>query len=229
MNERRFDAGSVEVNYAEGPNHGPPLVLLHGGSSRWQWWKWVIEPLAAKTHAFAPDLRGHGLSTWTPGHYRLFDYADDIAAFLEHVVGESAILLGHSLGGEIAMIVAALHPSRVLAVINEDAPLPADDSTGILRNKVARSRPMLEAMRANAGSTLPEDELMRRVGDTPIESESGNVVRFEDAIGGDQDELRWSAETARRNDPRCSTPSSSSTRCTLGTTKTCSAGSRARS
>ena len=83
----------------------------------------MIDPLAERTQAYVPDLPGHGLSSWTPVHYRLFDYADDIASFLEHVVREPAILLGHSLGGEIAMIVAALNPALVSAVINEDGPL----------------------------------------------------------------------------------------------------------
>ena len=49
---------------------------------------------------------------------------------------------------------------------------------------------MLEAMRDNAGSTLPEAELMRRVADVPVGFDSGQVMRFGDAIGGDQDILR---------------------------------------
>jgi pimeloyl-ACP methyl ester carboxylesterase len=196
VKEHRFDAAGTSINYAEGADNGPPLVLLHGGSSRWQWWDWVIDPLAERTHAYAPDLRGHGLSTWTPGHYRLFDYADDIASFLQHVVREPAIVLGHSLGGEIAMIVAALHPPLVSAVINEDGPLSMDGA----RRPIARQLPMLEAMRENAGSTLPDDELMQRVADAPV-GFGDHVQRFGDAIEEDRDILRWCAETARRNDP----------------------------
>jgi pimeloyl-ACP methyl ester carboxylesterase len=197
VKERRFDTGGTSINDAEGAGNGPSLVLLHGGSSRWQWWESVIDPIAERTHAFAPDLRGHGLSTWTPGQYRLFDYAEDIASFLEGVVHEPAIVLGHSLGGEIAMIVAAMHPASVTAVINEDGPLSV---TGA-RRAVPSSRPMLEAMRENAGSTLPEAELMRRVADVPVGFDTGLVMRFGDAVGGDQNLLRWWAETARRNDP----------------------------
>ncbi|MGH2631378.1 MAG: alpha/beta fold hydrolase [Actinomycetota bacterium] len=197
MKEHRFDNGGIFINYAEGADNGPPLVLLHGGSLRWQAWRWVIDTLAARTHAFAPDLRGHGLSTWTPGSYRLFDYADDIAAFLERVVREPAILLGHSLGGEVALIVAALHPSSALAVIDEDGPLSGD----IARRAIAPTRPMLEAMRDSAGSSLPDEDLIRHVADVPLGFETGQIIRFGDIPGVDEDELRWAAETARQNDP----------------------------
>jgi pimeloyl-ACP methyl ester carboxylesterase len=199
--EHQFDTGRVSINYAEGPDSGPPLVLIHGGSSRWQSWRRVIDPLAERFHLYATDLRGHGRSTWTPGHYRLFDHADDIASFLEHVAKAPAILLGHSLGGEIAMIVAALHPSLVRAVINEDAPLPANDKAGRVRRAIAESRLTLEVMRENTGSALPDEELMRRIAEIPLGVETGRVVRFGDAIGGDQDELRWWAATLRENDP----------------------------
>src|SRR5436309_1380347 len=97
VHEQRFDAGPVVLNYAEGPATGPPLVILHGGSVRWQYGSALIDALSARWHTYAPDFRGHGKSGWVPGRYRLRDYADDIAAFLQQVVGEPAILYGHSL------------------------------------------------------------------------------------------------------------------------------------
>jgi pimeloyl-ACP methyl ester carboxylesterase len=157
----------------------------------------VIDPLAAKAHVFAPNFRGHGLSTWTPGHYRLFDYVDDIAAFLGDVVREPAILLGHSLGGEIALIVAALHPSTASGVINEDGPLSAEGA----RRAILPGRPMLEAMRELAGSTLSDAELIRRIAEIPVGFGSGRVQRFGDIPGVDQKELQTAAESYRHHDP----------------------------
>jgi pimeloyl-ACP methyl ester carboxylesterase len=197
VEERRLDAGPVILNYAEGSDNGAPLVLLHGGSSRWQWWESIIDELAQRTHTFAPDLRGHGRSTWTPGHYRLFDFVDDIAVFLRRVVRRPAILLGHSLGGEVALITAALHPTSVLAVIDEDGPLSAE---GALR-AIAPTRPVLFAMRALAGSTLPEEKLIEHVAEIPVGFETGNVRRFAEVVGGDREILAWCAETYRHHDP----------------------------
>jgi pimeloyl-ACP methyl ester carboxylesterase len=193
--EHCFSMDAVQINYAEGPDNGVPLVLLHGGSSRWQWWSWVIDPLAKQTHLFAPDLRGHGRSTWTPGHYRLFDFAADIEAFVEGVVGEPAVLLGHSLGGEVALIVAAERPDLVRAVIDEDGPL----STDTARRAITSTNSMLLAMRAVAGSNLPQTELEQRVADLPVSEGAGQPKRFGDVVP--QDAIAWSADTFRQHDP----------------------------
>jgi pimeloyl-ACP methyl ester carboxylesterase len=197
MEERRTDVGAVILNYAEGPDNGAPLVLLHGGSSRWQWWEEIIDRLAARSHVVAPDLRGHGRSTWTPGHYRLFDFVEDLGVFLRDVVRRPAVLLGHSLGGEVALITAALHPTLVLAVIDEDGPLSAVGA----RRAIAPTRPMLRAMRTLAGSTLPDEDLIDQVADVPVGFETGAVMRFGDGIGGDREILAWWAETYRHHDP----------------------------
>jgi pimeloyl-ACP methyl ester carboxylesterase len=197
VEERRTDVGGVNLNYAEGPDHGQPLVLLHGGSNRWQGWEEIIDRLAARTHVFAPDLRGHGGSTWTPGHYRLFDFVEDLGVFLRDVVRRPAVLLGHSLGGEVALITAVLHPTLVLAVIDEDGPLSALGA----RRAIAPTRPTLLAMRALAGSTLPDEDLIDRVADVPIGFEMGEVMRFGDGIGGDREILAACAETYRHHDP----------------------------
>ena len=60
LTERQFDTGAVTLNYAEGPASGPPLVLLHGLSYRWQSWLAVMPTLALRWHLYAPDLRGFG-------------------------------------------------------------------------------------------------------------------------------------------------------------------------
>jgi len=113
--EHTFHTGTVDLNYAEGEASGPPIVLLHGGSLRWQSVMPLIPDLAARWHVYAPDLRGHGRSGRVPGRYRLQDYASDVALFLEQVVTAPAILFGHSLGGHVAILVAALHPELVRA------------------------------------------------------------------------------------------------------------------
>ena len=99
--ERRFDTGEVVLNYAEGPNNGPPLVLFPGVTRRWQsFFMPIINPFINRTHIYAVDHRGHGKSSHKPGQYRLNDFSTDAATFLQQL-DEPAIIFGHSLGGMI--------------------------------------------------------------------------------------------------------------------------------
>jgi pimeloyl-ACP methyl ester carboxylesterase len=121
--EDTFDAGEVQLNFAEGPDNGPPLVLLHGLGRRWQVFEPLIPTLSQNWHIYAPDLRGHGESTRIPRGYRGAQYAKDVIAFLEQRVPLPAILFGHSLGGMVGLWIAAHHPAMVRALILGDSML----------------------------------------------------------------------------------------------------------
>jgi pimeloyl-ACP methyl ester carboxylesterase len=156
LHERRFDTGTVAINFAEGPPNGPPFVLLHGGSSSWQYGRAFLELLLDRWHVYAPDFRGHGKSGWVPGHYQVKDYATDIAAFLSGIVRQPAVVFGHSLGGYTALALAAQYPEFVRAVIDGDAWLdrdnqpieePTQKAQNVLWHKLA-GRPVAEIARA---------------------------------------------------------------------------------
>jgi pimeloyl-ACP methyl ester carboxylesterase len=118
--ERTFNAGEVQLNCAEGPAHGPPLVLLHGLGRRWQVFLPLIPALSLRWHIFAPDLRGHGKSSRVLRGYHGPQYSEDIALLLRECVAAPAVLFGHSLGGMLAMSVASQHPELVRALILGD-------------------------------------------------------------------------------------------------------------
>ena len=103
----------MTLNFAEGPPSGPPRVLLHGGGDRWQDFLPLIPSLLPRWHVFALDLRGHAKSARVPGQYRPEQYVPDIKAFLERQITERAVLFGDSLGGWIALMVAADMQERV--------------------------------------------------------------------------------------------------------------------
>jgi pimeloyl-ACP methyl ester carboxylesterase len=155
LTEHGFHTGVVTLNYAEGEASGPPLVLLHGGSARWQSALPLIPELSQQWQVYAPDLRGHGHSGHVPGSYRLRDYVADIAAFLQQVVEPPAVLFGHSLGGHVAILVAACYPHRVRGLIIGDAPfdraklqttLEHDQERLLYWRELARSGRSLEEM-----------------------------------------------------------------------------------
>ena len=162
IEERSFDTGVVTLNYAEGPPSGPPLVWLHGGSGRWQDGEGILSDFAACFHFYAPDFRGHGKSGRVPGRYRFQDYADDTIAFLRRCVAEPAFLVGHSLGGMVALMVAAQAPGDVRALVIGDSPLTP--GTG-----PSRTRPRIEAWRDLAGGRLSIEQIAEALRDAPTE------------------------------------------------------------
>lgn len=125
LTEKTFDPGGVSIKYAEGPKAGPPLVLLHGVTSRWQRFLTVLPVLTQRWHVVAADLRGHGRSGRVPGRYGVMEYAQDVIGLIRHLGDEPAVVLGHSLGAMVGIGVAAEAPDDVRALILEDPPLGA--------------------------------------------------------------------------------------------------------
>lgn len=120
LEEKRFDTGTAAIHYVEGASSGLPLVMLHGIGMRWQTFLSVLPALAFRYHTFALDLRGHGESARTPGHYQIEDYAADVIDFLCEQVRAPAVLIGLSLGGNIAIQIAASAPALVHALVLEE-------------------------------------------------------------------------------------------------------------
>jgi len=124
--ERAIASGDVEIAVTEFPNPGrPPVVLLHGIGSRGQTWWPVIDPLAARFHLYQLDLRGHGASGKPSAGYLMEHYAADLDAALDALGLQSneTRVMGHSLGGLVALYWASEHPSRAAALVVEDPSL----------------------------------------------------------------------------------------------------------
>jgi pimeloyl-ACP methyl ester carboxylesterase len=157
LKEQTFDTGTVTINCAEGPPSGSSLVLIHGGGDRWQGFLPILPALTMRWHVFAVDLRGHGKSGRVPGQYRPEHYVADVAAFLERRFAGPVSLFGHSLGGWIALLVAARLAERVGALILGDPPLDLDRFLAY-EGSEARIGMWCE-MRGLIGSGMPVPEL----------------------------------------------------------------------
>jgi pimeloyl-ACP methyl ester carboxylesterase len=101
-----------ESSYLVGGD-GPVLLLIHGMAGTCENWRDVIEPLARHHTVIAPDLPGHGLSVGGPGDYSLGNLAAGLRDLLLVLGHERATLVGHSLGGGIAMQFSYQFPEMV--------------------------------------------------------------------------------------------------------------------
>src|SRR4051812_13482796 len=124
--ERTIASGDVEIAVTEFPNPArPPVVLLHGiGSLRQLWWQF-IDPPAARFHLYRLDLRGHGASGKPSAGYQMEHYAADLDAALDALDLQSneIRIMGHSLGGLVALSWASERPARAAALVVEDPSL----------------------------------------------------------------------------------------------------------
>jgi pimeloyl-ACP methyl ester carboxylesterase len=92
---------------------GPLLLLLHGITSTSECWRDVMPALAERYTVIAPDLLGHGRSAKPRGDYSLGAYAAGVRDLLAVLGFERGTVVGHSLGGGIAMQFSYLFPERV--------------------------------------------------------------------------------------------------------------------
>ena len=116
-----FPVDGVELAWGEW-GEGDPLVLCHGFSGSAHDFDLQLERLAASRRVFTLDQRGHGRAT-KPGElagYTMARLAEDLIGFIESVVGEPVDLLGHSMGGRVALEVALERPDLVRSLILMD-------------------------------------------------------------------------------------------------------------
>ncbi|MGE7387024.1 alpha/beta fold hydrolase [Streptomyces sp. NPDC004126] len=106
-----------------GPLGGDPLLLLPALGETADDWAAVRDVLARERRVYALDLRGHGRSEWA-GAYSLELMRDDVLGFLDAVGLDRVDLVGHSMGGVVAFLVAQHSPWRVVQLVLEDAPAP---------------------------------------------------------------------------------------------------------
>jgi 3-oxoadipate enol-lactonase len=113
----RVLANGIHLHYAEAGRGDPPLLLLHGVGGSHEMWLPLMPSFAGSRRVLAGDHRGHGGSDKPAGPYTTTLMADDWLAALDALGIARADVLGLSLGGAIAMRLAASHPSRVRRLV----------------------------------------------------------------------------------------------------------------
>jgi pimeloyl-ACP methyl ester carboxylesterase len=109
---------------------GPPLIILHGLFGNKRNWAMIAHRLAAQYRVISVDLRNHGDSPWE-SDMSYETMAQDVAALIERVAQGPAHVLGHSMGGKTAMVLACRVPDLVARLIVADIP-PAPRESGLI-------------------------------------------------------------------------------------------------
>jgi pimeloyl-ACP methyl ester carboxylesterase len=130
-----METGVVPANVkVEG--EGPPIVLIHGFGAALDWWDEIAPRLAAGHRVVRLDLIGHGGTEAPASGYTIERQAKLVAAVLDKLGVGSVIVIGHSMGGEVATALAEADPSRIERLVLIDSP-PKAETTFKLGTRLA--------------------------------------------------------------------------------------------
>ena len=205
---RAYFSQRLRLHYADWGNpDAPPLLLIHGGRDHCRNWDWVAAAFRDEYHVIAPDLRGHGDSQWSDsGHYAMANYIYDIAQLIHQRNLAPLRIVGHSLGGNIALRYTGIYPETVshLIAIEGLGPGPrshvAADGLGIAE----RMRGWIEEQRKYAGrvprhyATLAEAHARMRDANAHLTEEQTRHLTEHGVIQNEDGSFSWKFDPAVR-------------------------------
>ena len=166
VNGTKFDQGKV-VSITLSHNvigEGQTIVILHGLFGSKRNWSSIAKQLSDTYRVLTVDLRNHGESPWSDVH----DYssmAEDVATLIENECSKPPIVLGHSMGGKVAMYLSIMRPQLVAQLIVVDIPPARSTGTPIDYVRAMQAIPLTTlAHRRDVGELLREtipDERVR--------------------------------------------------------------------
>lgn len=152
LREVRGDAGTLAV--WEWPGGDPPALLLHGIGNYGRYWDAFADAIAGRLRLIAPDARGHGDSAKPDDGYGPSAFAGDAIAVLDACGVDHAVVVGHSMGGFHATVLAATQPERVSRLVIVDAGPEALPEGASRARRLSLERPDWFAGRADAEAYL---------------------------------------------------------------------------
>ncbi len=114
------EANNIQIHYTRTGGNKPPVILLHGLMTSGLCWTPLAHELEKDYDVIMPDARGHGQSSAPEAGYQYQDLANDVAGLINVMRLASPVLIGHSMGGMTAAVVAAQHPKILRALILAD-------------------------------------------------------------------------------------------------------------
>jgi pimeloyl-ACP methyl ester carboxylesterase len=168
---RIIETYSVAIRVAEGGTGEPALVFLHYWSGSARTWQRVIDQLGDQVRWVALNQRGWGGSIAIDGRYDLAAMADDVEGVVRALDLRRYVLVGHSMGGKVAQIVAARRPPGLAGLVlvapapTTPMPMPEAQRAGMLASYGSRDG-VLQALSVLAGTPLSDESCEQVIEDT---------------------------------------------------------------
>jgi pimeloyl-ACP methyl ester carboxylesterase len=135
-----------QVVHYEVFGRGRPVLFLHGWLGSWRYWFPTMEVVSEHFRTYSFDFFGFGDSRLKRTQESIQNYSDQVIRFLDALGIERVLLVGHSMGGMVALKTAINHPERILRVATVGAPIDGDSLSWLLK---LTDRPLLAHMFAN--------------------------------------------------------------------------------
>ena len=201
------EVNGTTLHYLDwGADGDRPFVMLHGIHGQAREWDRLAEAVRATHRPLAPEMRGHGDSARNPsGQYSILEYVADLGKFVASLRLGPVSMMGHSLGGIIAIALAAMNPDAVERLIVVDiGPDMGDEGLNSIRES-AGSRPRVFADLDSAfrwasekNSLADESEMRHRLEHGLKSGTDGLEWRYDPAVdsildsaGGDGSAMLW--------------------------------------
>jgi pimeloyl-ACP methyl ester carboxylesterase len=191
----------LRLHYVDWGNpDAPNLLMIHGGRDHCRNWDWVAERLRDRYHIVAPDLRGHGDSEWAKGgSYNDVGYIYDMAQLIHQKQMAPVTIIGHSLGGSIALLYSGLFPETVHKVVAIEGLGPAPHLRDRIRGMPVeeRLRSWITARREGAGrvprkyATLEEAVRRMKEENEHLDDEQAHHLTLHGAVQNEDGTYSW--------------------------------------
>ncbi|MET0865648.1 MAG: alpha/beta hydrolase [Nakamurella sp.] len=156
-----WEPAGTPTNGAKAPADGatvPTVIAVHGVTSSHRAFLALAGTLT-EFRVVAPDLRGRGGSRELAGPFGMAQHADDIVALMDFLEIDTAVLVGHSMGGFVTVALHGRHPERVGSMVLVDGGLPLPAPAGISDDELTTARLGLAKQRLSM--TFPDRESYR--------------------------------------------------------------------
>ena len=122
---RHVEVAGVSLHYLDYGTAGRrPMLCVHGGAASGHWFDFVAGGFSTEHHVLAIDQRGHGDSSWVqPPDYSYERYAADLDEVVKKLDLRDFVLVGHSMGGTVALTYASTYPGRAARLVVVDSTL----------------------------------------------------------------------------------------------------------